>query len=159
MLTINIDGSIDANIASMTAPILYKSSSILQTVVDLWDQKVHTVAVLIFLFSVVVPMAKAALLTYAVLTPQVPLANRSMAWVKSIGKWSMCDVFVVAIFLTYLSTTAEPTTSAHEVFVMGFKLNMQVAINMQSQLEIGFYCFLGYCLLSLIALQIYEERL
>lgn len=158
MLTIDMESGLKSNIANMTVPILYKSNSILHTVVELWDQKVRLVALLIFLFSVVVPMAKAALIVYAALTPNLGFANRSMSIVKSIGKWSMCDVFVVAIFLTYLSTTSGPTTSSHEVFVMGFKISLDVAVQIQSQLETGFYCFLAYCLLSLAALQIYEER-
>lgn len=158
MITIDLQSTIESNITNVTIPILDKSSSILQTVVDLWNQKIYLVSFLIFSFSIVIPLSKAALLIYAILSPKLALANRSMAIVKSIGKWSMCDVFVVAIFLTHLSTGSDPGRSAHELFILGFQINLDVLVNMTSDLEIGFYAFLSYCLISLISLQIYEER-
>lgn len=158
MITIDLQSTIDSNIANLTIPILNKSSSILQTVVDLWDQKIYLVSFLIFAFSIVVPLTKAALLIYAILSPKLKLANQSMTIVKSIGKWSMCDVFVVAIFLTHLSTGSDPSRSMHELLIFGFEVKLDVLVNMNSQLESGFYAFLAYCLISLVSLQIYEER-
>jgi len=158
MLTLNMGGSIQSNIANINIPILDKSSSILRTVADLWDQNIQLVSFLILLFSVIVPIIKAALLVHATVSPKLALANRSMAIVKSIGKWSMCDVFIVAIFLTHLSTGTAPSHSSHELSIMGFRLHVDVFITLKSQLEPGFYAFLGYCLLSLLALQIYHPR-
>ena len=54
-------------------------------------------------------------------------------FVKAIGKWSMADVFVVGVFIAYLSTKSNEAISA--------------------ELYEGFYYFTGYCLISLAAIQ------
>jgi hypothetical protein len=41
--------------------------------------------------------------------------------------------------------------------MMGYNVDVHVLAGMQAQLHVGFWCFLTYCLLSLIALQIYED--
>jgi uncharacterized paraquat-inducible protein A len=50
------------------------------------------------------------------------------------GKWSMGDVFVTAIFISYLSST--------------------VVADIKAKLLPGFYLFLTYCITSLLAVQI-----
>jgi uncharacterized paraquat-inducible protein A len=61
--------------------------------------------------------------------------RRSLRWFLEYGgKWSMADVFVVAVFLAFLAFS-----------------NMQVGIPTESRVLIGLYFFLGYCLLSLLA--------
>ena len=55
------------------------------------------------------------------------------AFVRSISKWSMADVFVVGVFVAFLASNATP--------------------NMDAQIHSGFYFFTAYCLVSLLALQ------
>ena len=55
--------------------------------------------------------------------------------IGAIGKWSMADVFVVAIIVTYMAGNASA--------------GMGDMLKTQSQFEIGFYYFLGYCIFSI----------
>jgi uncharacterized paraquat-inducible protein A len=58
---------------------------------------------------------------------------RLFAFVRSISKWAMCDVFVVGVYVAYLSSKATE--------------------GMDAQIRSGFYWFTAYCLLSLLSLQ------
>lgn len=133
------------------------SRSILKTVDHLWDKDYHFVAIMIFLFSVIVPVTKGLALLYVILHKNPVIRKNIFAVIKSIGKWSMCDVFITAIFLVHLSVSAGGARSLSQVTLMGYKLNLKVLVEMQANLEIGFWCFLTYCLLSLLALQLYEN--
>ncbi len=123
--------------ASITLPLLGKMNlgsetrSVWGTITFLYEQKNYLVAGLIFLFSVIIPSLKNLLLFYVLLPGQGGGKRGIFAFIKRIGKWSMADVFVVAVFLAFLSTKS----------MQGFS----------ASLEKGFYYFLGYCLLSLIA--------
>lgn len=55
--------------------------------------------VLIGLFSVVFPIAKIALLTIATNAVSGERITRWLGWLNIFGKWSMLDVFVVAVLL------------------------------------------------------------
>lgn len=119
---------------------LFKQTrSILQTIRTLHQSGNDFVAGLIMLFSVVVPFVKGALLLVVLLMRSGVARLRIFAFVRSISKWAMADVFVVGVFVAYL--TAEATDP------------------MDAQLGPGFYYFVAYCLISLLALQfMYIER-
>ena len=53
---------------------------------------------------------------------------------ESMRKWAMADVFAVGILIAYLATSSEAAINAH--------------------LEPGYYYFVGYCLISLAAIQV-----
>lgn len=110
------------------------TQSILQSIQSLFDSKNTLVAVLILLFSVVVPVAKGLLLISALFLPSGSLGQRMHRFVSLIGKWSMADVFVVGLFMAYLAGQAHP--------------------NAQATLHAGFYYFTGYCILSIAAAQV-----
>ncbi|HSW71164.1 MAG TPA: paraquat-inducible protein A [Gammaproteobacteria bacterium] len=175
MLTISTEGTVHAKLAKEQPSLLGKlaasgktpekkininildtTRSILNTVHSLWMKKYFFVASLIFLFSVIIPTLKALLLTHIFFNPTRRHRELIFNFVKAIGKWSMCDVFIVATFLAYLSTGASKTENVHNVSMMGYSVNLDVLSAMHAQLQIGFWCFLSYCLLSLIALQLYE---
>jgi paraquat-inducible protein A len=136
--------------------IFDSTRSILKTVHDLWNQDYIFVASMIFLFSVIVPLIKGSLLTVIFFNKHSETRKKVFAFIKSIGKWSMCDVYIVAIFLAYLSTGATQTENAKTVTMLGYAINVDVLAGMQAHLQIGFWCFLTYCFLSLLALQLYE---
>lgn len=174
MLTIATNGSIKANIPhvesgflglpkvkgveqrSMSLDIFDTTRSILKTVHDLWQKKYFFVASMIFLFSVTIPLLKGMLLLYSFFTTHPQRRKSIFSFIKTIGKWSMCDVFIVAIFLSYLSTGATQTENTKNISMMGYTVNVDVLAGMTAHLQIGFWCFLTYCLLSLLALQLYE---
>lgn len=157
MLRINTTGSVKAPLTEIGIQFFNTANSILSTVSELFAQKYFFVAIMIFLFSVVVPCIKGLLLIYIVLTKNKIVANKIFHFIKAIGKWSMCDVFVVAIFLSFLSTGTRTPGNQSETSILGIPIDVDILVNMNAQLEIGFYCFVTYCLLSLTALQLYED--
>jgi len=99
-----------------------------------------TPAVLILLFSVVVPCVKAALLLAALLSGDAANRLRLVGLVESAGKWSMADVFVVGLFVAFLAAQASPT-----------EVSAQSLVTFEAHLGAGFYFFTAYCLVSLAA--------
>lgn len=81
---------------------------------------------LIFLFGILVPVIKSALIFYLLLA-KAPAA-RAWQLVSAISKWAMADVFAISIFVAFLGANAMQNTSA--------------------TFEPGFYYFAGYVLLS-----------
>jgi paraquat-inducible protein A len=132
--------------------------SILNTVHDLWIRDYNFVSIMIFLFSIIIPILKGLLLTYNFFSRQPEIRKKIFAFVQSISKWSMCDVFIVAILLAYLSTGSTTTQNTKNVSVMGYNLHVNVLFGMEAKLQTGFWCFLAYCLLSLTALQLYKSE-
>ena len=92
------------------------------------------VAILILLFSVIVPIIKAILLLIVLFTKNLATRKNLYGFVRAIGKWSMADVFVVGVFLAFLATKSND----------GF----------HAEIHQGFYYFLAYCLISLISIQV-----
>ena len=112
-----------------------ETRSILQTVKNLHESGNDVVAGLILLFSVLVPFIKAVLLgVVGLLKPTVPLRYRIFAFVRGISKWAMADVFVVGVYIAYLSAKA--------------------ARPLDAELHEGFYYFAAYCLISLLSVQV-----
>jgi hypothetical protein len=95
------------------------------------------VALLIVLFSLVIPVFKLLLQAVALLMPQGDL-RRPLLWLNAaLSKWSMADVFVMGMLVAYMAGSASGQ--------MGDMLTMNAA------LESGFYYFLAYCLFSVAA--------
>jgi len=114
--------------------IYHRTRSIVGTVTELARIGHPGVAFLIALFSVVIPTLK-LLLQFAGLLLRGSRAGPPIARVVStVGKWSMVDVFVMALVVTYLAGSASG--------------QMGDMLVMDAQLEIGFWFFLGYCLFS-----------
>jgi len=158
MITVNTRGSVQAPLTNIGIEFLNTSNSIWNTVQQLFVQDYYFVAAMIFLFSVIVPATKGLMLIYIMLTKNQRMRKAMFSFVKTLGKWSMCDVFVVAIFLSYLSTGSRSSGSNHETSILGIPIDINIFVDMTAKLELGFYCFLTYCLLSLIAIQIYDEK-
>lgn len=113
--------------------LLHETRSIFGTIRKLYDTGDWLVASLILGFSVVVPAAKGLMLLYVLSFRKAPGRRVLHKLVGLIGKWSMADVFVMGLFLTYLAGNA---------------------INgMSAMLHEGFWFFLGYCLLSVLSAQ------
>lgn len=117
-----------------------KTQSILGTASELFRTGHIPVAALIVLFSVIIPFIK-GVITLSTLAPIGSVwKQRLNRFAGAISKWSMADVFVVAIFVAYLASN-------------GLEGNSDlVAFN--SQLGSGFWFFVGFCLLSILATQL-----
>lgn len=92
------------------------------------------VAGLILLFSICVPMLKAALLVPIVALRRSPAAYRLYGVVRTISKWSMADVFAVGMLIALLAARG--------------------TANLEAIAGPGFYWFASYCLVSNLAFQL-----
>lgn len=140
--------------SNFTPSLINKELSIMATVQELWDDQRILVAALIFGFSVCIPLLKSILISAAYLTKSLKVETRLMSFVGAIGKWSMADVFVVAVFLAIMSTNHGETADTEELSVFGFKIAVDISTQTMSAVGEGFYYFTAYCLLSLIATQL-----
>ena len=111
-----------------------QTQSILQTVETLYKTKNELVAFLILLFSVIVPVTKGVIILCVLPMKQTKLRARLHSFVYAIGKWSMADVFVVGIFIAFLST--QSNTAIDAVLLPGFNY------------------FVAYCIISLAGIQL-----
>ncbi len=111
----------------------YESKSLLGALVKLWRQDQHGVAALILVFTVIVPVLKSivmAVLLAVCRRRERPGLRKLRDTLTHLGKWSMLDVFVVAIVVSWFSLREKGATDA--------------------QLQMGLYFFASYVLLSMI---------
>jgi paraquat-inducible protein A len=112
----------------------YESRSIIGTAGHLATRGNLLLALLLFLFSVLIPVIKLLLSFVALGSIEKRAKQRALSCICFIGKWSMTDVFVVAVVLAFLSTESKALTDA--------------------SLGPGLYFFAGYGLLSMIGGQV-----
>jgi hypothetical protein len=140
--------------SSFDSSLISKELSIMATVEELWQDQRMLVAALIFAFSVCIPLIKTLAVCVAYLTKSLQLEKRLLGLVGAIGKWSMADVFVVAIFLAIMSTNHADTSNTEQFSVFGFKISLEISTQTLSAAGEGFYYFTAYCVLSLIGTQL-----
>ena len=129
----NISGNLEA---------YNETRSIISTIQELYNNNNILVAFLIGLFSIIIPMLKGIMLIMAAISKTLaPTLNRIS---DMISRWSMADVFVIAILVAYLAANAFKDDSGLLAF--------------DARLGSGFYFFLGYCLISILATQILVSK-
>jgi len=109
----------------------FQSKAILTSIGQLFVSGNIVIAALISLFSVLIPIFKTFVMVVISLSAQEFKDSKILNLIKYIGKWSMADVFVVALLLSYFGMNKEGFTDA--------------------ELQIGLYFFVGYVILSMIA--------
>lgn len=125
-------------------PAFEKTRSIVGTVRELYQADKVLVAVLIALFSIVVPVLKCLLMLVSAMARKsgaIRIANRIKVM---ISKWSMADVFVVAIIVAFLAANATQQT--------------ETLFSLDAQFMSGFYYFLSYCILSILSAQLLDQQ-
>ncbi|MDP2654318.1 MAG: paraquat-inducible protein A [Candidatus Omnitrophota bacterium] len=99
----------------LTVQKLWESNtySIVTGVENLWLEKHYVLAVVIFLFSVIFPIAKLLSLS-AVWFIRLKAGHRQrvIALIEVFGKWSMLDVFVSAIIIVWVKLGALASAQA-----------------------------------------------
>ena len=105
-LTPAITTSLQKNVQEVQ--VYEQTRSIVGSVRQLYEVGSPVPATLILLFSVVVPFGKAALVAWAMFMADAARRRRTLRFVEAIAKWSMADVFVVALFIAYLAAHATP---------------------------------------------------
>jgi hypothetical protein len=123
--------------AQPTIPVLgrvvykFQSKTIASAIVALFSSGNWIIGFLIGIFSVASPTAKIIAARIAVGSASIERRHRIKRILDSIGKWSMADVFVVAVFLACFAISAsDQSTAAKPLW--------------------GFYYFVGYCLTSMV---------
>lgn len=129
-------------VVSQNVPVLEQivlkqdSKGVLDTIKTLFSANQILVALLLLVFSVVTPVLK-TVLTFLVISGK-DRTGALAKFVKIVGKWSMADVFVVALLLAIFSLGSDGLTDA--------------------RLGIGLYFFAAYVLLSLLATQFVKSN-
>jgi len=108
----------------------YESKSIVSALIKMFEKQQYVIAGIILLFTIVTPIIKTILLIVINMQQKLHLSQKKIQFLSAIGKWSMLDVFVVAIVVTYFSMKATGKTDAN--------------------LQIGVYYFSIYVILSMI---------
>ena len=116
----------------LSTDIVNETRSILGTIQHLYETGNTLVSALILLFGILVPVAKAILLLTAILVDRFQRKYQMYRIIEFISRWAMTDVFVVAIFIPFLTG--------------------QATVSVSAQLQEGFYYFLGYALTSIASL-------
>lgn len=125
--------------------VFEQTRSIVGSVRQLYNVGSPIPATLILLFSVIVPFAKTALVAWAVFMSSGARRRRTLAFVETIAKWSMADVFAVALFIVYLA--AQATTKSNGIDAA------PPLIAFTAYFGPGFYWFAAYCVFSLASQQ------
>jgi hypothetical protein len=122
-----------------------QTRSIVGSVRHLYSVGSTTAATLILFFSIVVPLTKALLVTFAVLQSNPGVRRHTLFFVETIAKWSMADVFAVAVMIAYLAAQASQSPSGSP---------SPAIVSFNASFGSGFYWFAGYCLTSLAVQQV-----
>jgi hypothetical protein len=108
----------------------FESKGIIGSINKLFESGEVAIAITILLFSILLPIIKSLTLTSTLLFNQKSWSHKLVNFFKHIGKWSMLDVFVVAIFLVYLTSNGGGISHA--------------------EIQVGLYFFLIYVILSMV---------
>lgn len=119
-------------IMGLTKELFTETRSILQTVKSLYESKNYLVSGMILLFSVVVPFAKGISLLVVLSLKDHAKRLKIHKFIAGISKWSMADVFLVGVYVAFLSAKATD--------------------NLDAEIHRGFYYFAAYCLVSISSL-------
>lgn len=134
--------------------LFYRSKSIMEVVEILFQQQrwdIILVGILIVLFSVIFPVSK--LVASLVYCFQEKLQTNKFVklLVFKTGKWSMADVFVIALFMAYLGFDGILTDQLKQLQYQSD--SVKVISTNQSELLFGFYAFTAFVLFSLFISQ------
>ena len=105
----------------------------------MFERESYLAGWLVLGFSVCVPIMK-LLLYLAGLFASQRLALKLFGVINFIGKWSMADVFLIALYTAYIAARSSE--------------NIGQPIYFETSYGPGFYWFAGYCVLSIAAQQV-----
>jgi len=158
--------AIDARISELNFPFLgetiqfkdqvlfFKSKSIME-VVDLMisQDRIDLLFVggLVFLFSVLFPLSKLISSIFYLFSKKLSNTKLIKFLVFKTGKWSMADVFVIAIFMAYLGFDGLITEQLNQLGK--FTESTAVLTTNNSGLLFGFFAFTGFVIFSLFISQ------
>jgi len=129
----------------------YQSKSILdvtRTLIEGRGIDLKIVGIMILLFSIVVPFLKLVLSTIFLYSDKIRNNGLVKGIIYHLGKWSMADVFVVAMFMAYIGFYGIINAQLGEISAN--QNGYAVETLNYSQLSPGALFFTTYCVLSII---------
>lgn len=153
---------IDARISKMSFTLLgesitfndqvlyYKSKSILEVVWLMFRQSrvdVMIVGVLVLVFSVLFPLMKQVASLVFVFVEKLRENSVIRFMVFKTGKWSMADVMVIAIFMSYIGFSGIITEQLKQI--ESIATSVEILTTNKSSLLTGFFFFTAFAVFSL----------
>jgi paraquat-inducible protein A len=119
---------------------IHNTFSILTACWNLLKEQQWFLFILIFIFSVLLPIIKLAILFKLILTKKLIHGNthKFLKWMHRLGRWSMLDVFVVAILVVVVKLGAIGNVEKHiglYAYAGAAIMIMLLTSNIVSQLE------------------------
>ena len=131
--------------------LFYQSKSILDVTQNLLEGKtidLKIVGMMVLCFSVVFPVIKLSLSGLYLAIPHFQKNKLIRAMIFHLGKWSMADVFVVALFMAYVGFYGLITSQLDNI--ENNKNGFAIETLNFTHLEFGAYFFTLYCMLSIV---------
>jgi len=125
--------------------VFQSTRSLLATINELVKNGHLIVGVMIGVFGLVIPLVKLCLVVVSLLVKSPLLSARLVRLNGLLSKWSMSDVFVIAVLVAFLAINANEY--ADEV------------LEMSATLHDGFYYFAAYCVSAIAAGQMMERQI
>lgn len=131
--------------------LYFKSKSILEVVKLMITEgsfDLLLVGLLVFVFSVLFPLSKLVSSICLVSIPRLKSNKIVNFLVNKTGKWSMADVMVVAIFMAYIGFSGILTEQLNQLENISPRID--ILTTNKSSLQIGFFAFTAFAMLSLM---------
>lgn len=131
--------------------LFFQSKSIMEVVAILMergDAPLAVVALLIFSFSILIPILKLVFSFIALARKSSPHTKVGKFIVFKSGKWSMADVMVVALFMAYIGFSGVINSQLTQLERASGTLEVFTTNN--STLQLGFFLFTAYSVVGLL---------
>ena len=132
---LNLDGTVE---------VFESTRSLIGTMSELISHDHIVVGLLIGLFGIVIPLIKIILILLSEFIHSLEDKNRLLKVSSLLSKWSMSDVFVMAIIVAFMAINSNEQSID--------------PIEMDAELGVGFYFFATYCLLAIVANLVLEKK-
>ena len=133
--------------------LYYRSKTVLevcQTLIQMGRPEMMLVGVLVILFSIVFPALKMLALGACLFRPALLRTNRLIKLLAfELSKWSMADVMVLAIFMSFVAFNGVIGSAWDGLRQMPNVQQVMIPTN-ASKILPGFYLFVGFCLSSIL---------
>jgi uncharacterized paraquat-inducible protein A len=143
-----IQGMVDALVKQIgvegDVTVFHSTRSLLATMRQLVSNGHIIVGVMIGVFGLLIPLIKIMLVVTSLLVSSPERVKTLLKVNGVLSKWSMSDVFVMAVLVAFLAINANEY--ADDV------------LQMNATLHAGFYYFAAYCLLAIAASQTMERQ-
>jgi hypothetical protein len=132
--------------------LYYRSKTVLevcQTLIEMGRPEMTLVGVLVILFSVVFPALKMLALGACLFRPALLRTNRLVRLLAfELSKWSMADVMVLAIFMSFVAFNGVVGSAWDGLREMPNVQQVLIPTN-ASKILPGYYLFIGFCVASI----------